>query len=49
MEYMFVSLALPVDRNELFSWPAETLPRSGTTFYSGKVNSLILTSNNNLN
>ncbi|XP_058942673.2 uncharacterized protein [Pocillopora verrucosa] len=31
------SLALPVDRNELFSWPAETLPCSGTTFYSGKV------------
>ncbi|RMX45877.1 hypothetical protein pdam_00024097 [Pocillopora damicornis] len=31
------SLAFPVDRNELFSWPAETLPCSGTTFYSGKV------------
>ncbi|XP_022800221.1 protein DEFECTIVE IN EXINE FORMATION 1-like isoform X1 [Stylophora pistillata] len=31
------SLALPVGRNQLFSWPAETLPCSGTTFYSGKV------------
>lgn len=25
------------DTNELFSWPAETLPCTGATFYSGKV------------
>ncbi|CAH3161509.1 unnamed protein product [Porites evermanni] len=29
--------SLPPDRNELFAWPAESLPCTGTTFYSGKV------------
>jgi len=32
-----VTSSLPLDMNELFSWPAESLPCSGATFYFGKV------------
>ncbi|XP_020608143.1 protein DEFECTIVE IN EXINE FORMATION 1-like isoform X1 [Orbicella faveolata] len=32
-----VTHSLPADMNELFSWPAENVPCSGTTFFSGKV------------
>lgn len=32
-----VTSSLLSDTNELFSWPAETLPCTGATFYSGKV------------
>ncbi|XP_078349801.1 uncharacterized protein LOC144634653 [Oculina patagonica] len=32
-----VTHSFPTDMNELFSWPAESLRCSGTTFFSGKV------------
>ena len=35
--YLEVFFSLPADMNDLFSWPAENLPCSGTTFFSGKV------------
>ena len=38
---IYVCNSLPPDRNELFAWPAESLPCTGTTFYSGKVHFIL--------